>query len=1412
MRNIIHTIKEKGQLPFLLLFFTLFSLNNIWAEGSKDLYPNGATGGRAYLRTSTDASLAFPFPNLGTHYVYAKAGEQISLASNAQSGPNKRIYLYSPTGADVTPAASGGAGNIPNRNGELAGPRLPGQGTGGNRYAALYYTVPVGGDGIYKVEFRGTNNNTTGDARLPYSSADSWPTIPNNTTYNYLIAWDISVAKQTGGTWAWQNGRVYTQVLNMDNPSYQSSGNINVFRANSGFYGKFKVLTRDGYVYNVNNNGNQGISFTFMVNNRGFHAVGDVNTPSYQSIAAPNAGAVTSRYHDPRTADNAAAVTQKIFYNLPDGTMPESATGAVPGNTTWLRIPEKQLDITDVKVTGVEGTPGVVGHKGAYIEFTNESGGDYYITIKPKAGSGNTFPQRLFSGQSNIGLNKIFWDGKDGAGNALPAGASEVDIELNIRGAEVHFPYIDMELNHNGIVIELLNTDLQSVKSDKVYWDDSAIRTVTTNTFGAMTNPRNASHTAIPNGTSSNTNGHIWGTGSNRAAGTFGDEQGMDTWTFIEGDKVTIDFNAEVKIADLYTEIAYTINGQPNPSSAKPGDAIVLTVKAGNNGPSDVIADHANGINGALFTFELPAGVDVSSVTTNVVCANATAVEEVSLDFDAATRMYRSELSLPNGCYIEYTFTGTLNGVNGAMVPEATIMRPADVTDPDATNPDELAPTNPHYECYNNDEGQLPGGAGSIGCNNITEVSFLILDDCIDEVLYYEDFDRGYWATNDGRTDWSNRSSISILNGAIQTDTNGNILRNGPLGGATPVYLFAPGQNDSHYTLANGSPHSPTVSVARIKNGYYAVLPPGYVQMGIPTTDSWSVGLWDPNAPTNDPTIANSNYDWTPAWDKANTIRDMSGAVNGSAFLVRGNNASNNSVKPFYEFDLSTTVEKDKVYSLNLFSYVTYHNKDYMLMDVVDNVTGHIYATVPLKYPGPGLPPGASPEGFSLGWVPLQASFSFSEDDCAVLGEDLDIKIAIRGSHDPLLDVGKGFGHTLLDNIMFTSEKVGQGCATNVAGITCSDDCYRDINGEGFEWRHEEGELANGTVLTQTFNQQGSDGGFVLDIYKLDNSFNMNINGVDLFDEEIEFQVGNPGNSGGTTLVQNIRFKSDGAKWGTGALGGIWTINADSTIDLDDRTNNPTPAIRVIIDRWGNAKMYGKRSTAAPLEELELFDKVNPTTVKYLSQVLWNEDATNTIEVNQLVVGTTAMSGFGYGQEYKECETCELDKEGVFVDGNNNGFSEVGEQIKYTFDVRNLGDMEIHDIEITDPLLGTNIKVIQDGNGDWVTNRADVTFTGDTANFGVLDQNETWTFTVNYSVTNTDVFTNKGVYNRATVTGTGRVFNSDNERNVEVESKDPTPYVDGDTGWDSERPFHTYVSLKGGGVLITNPMIYQRTR
>lgn len=1377
----------------LLLSFLLFGGTEIWAEGSKDLYPAGAQGGRAFLRASTTSNIAFPFPTLATHYVYAEAGEQIALASSAQTGNNNRIRLYGPNNAQITLSFSSGNGRIPNRTGELAGPRLPGQTTGGNRYAPIYHTVTQ--SGIYRVEFIGTAGNTTGDQRMNYVAADADWSQSNNS--NYLAAWDISVAKQTGSTWSWQNGRVYTNVINMDNQSVVQSGNNWVFTQNSGFYGKFKVLTRDGYVYNVDNNGNQGISFTFMVNNRGFHEPGSPDVPLYKSIPAPNEQYVRSRYHDPRSEDSGAAVTQKIFYNNPDSTMPESSIGAVPGGESWLRLEEKSLNVNEILIEGVEGSPNQLGNKGAYIKFFNESGGDYFITIRPKPNSSTNFPERNLTGSSVIGENKILWDGKDGNGNLLPQGLADVEVELKLRGAEVHFPYIDMELNHNGIILELLSEDLNSVRSDKVYWDDTDIRTVNTNIYGSMTLPRNASHEVYPNGTSSSTNGHIWGLGSNRAVGTFGDEQGMDTWTFIEGDAITEEFVVNVKIADLYTDIEYSVASTPNAASGLPGQSVNFEVTAGNDGPSDV--------EGAPFTFTVPVGIDITNpnnISFSTSCNNGTVTQSVALAYNENTRTFYSELDLPDGCTITYTFTGTLNGSLGIKTVESTILRPNDVNDPDATNDDiNIPPTNPHYECFND-----PDSGGAINCNNIQEASFMLLDNCAVEYLYYEDFGRTTWEVNSGRKRFdkvaTGVASISLNQSTGMPEYLNDILqRNGEYGGATETYLFAPGQEDPGYGLANAI-HSPSASVARIKNGYYTVTPPGYVQMGIPDTDSWHDDAWDPNAPTNDPDDPNSNYDWTQAWDKPNAIRDISGAINGAAFLVRGATSVSQSIKPFYEFNVNGTIQEGETFTLSMYSYVTYHDKDYMIMDVVDRNSGFIYASVPLKYPGPGLPPGASPEGFSLGWVPLEASFSFSTGDCDNNITGKDVKITIRGSQDRALDTGKGFGHTLIDDISFIKRSTGGSCDVPTSLIACEDACYEEIEGDFGTWQYGDGGSPTNPVLKE-ITQPGTNGGFVLDIYYLQNSFNMNINGINLYDDELEFQ------NGITNSPQNVRFKSDGAIWEDGVIQDIWRFYQGITF-TEQNFRNYKPVLRLVIDKFGNPTLFGARVVGGDLDELEVFDPStgNPTN---LNNIHWIDDTStpnpNTITVSQNVVGPTAMTLYGYGQDVKECEFCDLEKDGVFDDNNADGFAQAGETISYTFEVINAGDMEIHDITITDPIFGFTIKL--DENTHQPT-QSGITLTGDTNNNGILDRSETWTFTVKYEVTNEDIFDNKGVYNRATVTGVGKIGTS--EFQISEESTDPTPYTDQDEGWDPQRPDHTFVPLKGRSLLITNPNIYNRVK
>ena len=693
----------------LLMVAGLLMVENVWADGSRDLYPSGVKGGRAYLRASTTESAAFPFANLGTHYVYAEAGERIALATSAQAyGTNNstrnnnrnNISLYAPDGIQITLSTGTNAdtrGLISNRTAELAGPQLPNQ-SGGDRYTPIFHEVTV--SGIYKVEYLSTSRSTTGDARMNYVEANSnWT---QSTSSNYLSAWDISVAKQSGSSWSWQTGRVYTNVLNMDNPSYggSSGSDNNSFRTSSGFYGNFKVLTRDGYVYNVGNNGSQGISFTFMVNNRGFHEVGNKNIASYKSIDASSASTVQNRYHDPRSADAEAAVTHKIFYNIPDQSMPKEAKGGpVNGNFTWLHPEQQNLEVADMQVEGVDATVAQISNKGGYVIFENNSGGDYTITISPNISDPNyeatmDFETRVLQGQSYPGVNRIYFDGKDGVGDYLPQGNIPVEITIQLQGAEVHFPYIDMELNHFGIVIELLEgPNYQTALSDKVYWDDSGIGNGG-GSNGSKSNPINASHTAIPLGTSSKTNGHIWGTGSNATASTFGDNMGMDTWTFIKGESYTQAFALVNKVADLSIESIEVDKTE----GVYVGDTLTYTVVVANKKGSCPVE-------GAAFSFILPEGFEglYDEADITFTSSSSCGSESVAVTYDSTTRTFNSKLNLGGSCdatggncTVTYTFKARVTDQSDPANTNAiaTIMRPNDVTDPDATNTS--SPDNPN--------------------------------------------------------------------------------------------------------------------------------------------------------------------------------------------------------------------------------------------------------------------------------------------------------------------------------------------------------------------------------------------------------------------------------------------------------------------------------------------------------------------------------------------------------------------------------------------------------------------------------------------------------------------------------------------------------------------------------------------
>ncbi len=720
-------------LGLLIAFFTL----NIYADGSRNLYPSGIEGRRAFLRSSTNATENWPFANEGTHYVYAKAGERITVASSLQAtgtigNDNKRIRLYSSTGNQITLDFTSG-GRIENRTQEIAGPQRWNQ-TGGNRYTPAYYQVPAGGDGVYRVEFVSTHNTSVSGS---VDANSNWSQSPSTSAVT-IAAWDVSVINADNSSFI--PGRVYTNVLNLSN----GTGSVN----STGFYGVVYAHTKDGYTYRVDNNGNNGIYFTFFVNNNGFVDY-DTQEPLYKSLNFSNPSSLAQRVHNPNNDDVGNHSTHKLFYTLPAEDFPVTAPIAVTNNggstwttgSTWLKTTVQQPTISNIVLEGVDGTDNQFSQKGGWIEFEANLDGNYRLEIKSSDGS---FATRMLTGSAKAApdINRVYWDGKDGEGNDIPSGDVPLNVLVQLQGAEVHFPFFDMEYNRFGTIIELLNhSNLNSVVSDTVFWDDTDVSSTNN---GSMPNPINNSHLTDRyqsgishgdgNGISSKTNGHIWGVGGSGYSGQFGDEKSIDTWTFITGPLQDADSKGIVKIADLkITEVS--TEGETYVSI---GGEINYTVKVENGEPGDNGSD----VTGAPFTFTLPEGFS-GSAGTATFSGNSCGTESVPLSYDAVTRTYSSSLDLPNGCEVTYTFKATVtsSAIPGATgIAEAAILRPADVTDPNATNrsnarnpiapPSEYPNPNPdnfyvppfdaNYECNNRDSNN------SEPCNNILSAAVTV--------------------------------------------------------------------------------------------------------------------------------------------------------------------------------------------------------------------------------------------------------------------------------------------------------------------------------------------------------------------------------------------------------------------------------------------------------------------------------------------------------------------------------------------------------------------------------------------------------------------------------------------------------------------------------------------------------------
>jgi len=483
-----------------IVLFTLFLVTKqVFAEGSKELASNG--GNRAYLLSTAIVNASFPFPTMGTMKVYVKPGETICVGSSAQGRVNGTINLRAPDGTNYTSGGSLTVGLIANRDEEVAGP-LPN--TGG--YQPYTVTAGAGQQGIWEVDFVSPNNGAEAGANPPAVPVASAWVQPST---RYIAAFDVSV--RNAGNTAFLTGRVFTNVL---------SGILGTF--NVGFNSVLNILTKDGYRYTLDNNGQAGNGFTFFVNNKGFR--NDNAGPAYKSLDDTNEPNV----YDPRIADSPSDITYKIFFNPPAADLPNAAA-VRGGGTTWLVNTPVLPSLDNVGFTGADGKAGSadITQPGGSVNFTTTANGSYTVGIDiNQNGVFTDAMDRRLTGVVKAGLNQVTWDGFDGLGNLVPISPKNyaVTVDATLFAAEVHFPFFDVERNVNGIKLTRING--ANSPDNTIYWDDSAITAV-----GTPSNPlQNIT------GLSSLLNGHKWGSPSTAGDDNdFGNNKSIDTWAYVVG-------------------------------------------------------------------------------------------------------------------------------------------------------------------------------------------------------------------------------------------------------------------------------------------------------------------------------------------------------------------------------------------------------------------------------------------------------------------------------------------------------------------------------------------------------------------------------------------------------------------------------------------------------------------------------------------------------------------------------------------------------------------------------------------------------------------------------------------------------------------------------------------------------------
>lgn len=438
------------------------------AEGSRNVYPETATGFRANLEWRTSGygptPASSPDPNRGLIprrtllKVFLNQGEYVLLGSSAvgvTGTPNNGdIRIYNPglvTGAiaqELIPATASFScvaqratpgnetrGRIGSRVQELAGPntednQIP---TG---YLPCYYQATT--TGIYDIVFLGPEGDGSDAQNLPSGSIDLTDGDLGPGQSTSVAAWDVTVRSSLTSN-VELRGRLFT---------YYFAG----FTGANGrpAAGTVFIATMDGFIYKVDYRGDP---FGFVLYSNQFGFANSNNLPLYANILA-DAGGTTKEQNQLLKLQGDVRILlpeYPMFLSPPD-----------PQVLDALNISRTPLvpRLSAFSFTGSRGGNETEIDKGGVFRLTSTRSELIYTIVISRDGTNfdptNEQNRVLRNRIASSGQVEVIWDGRDNVGNPFPLGTYQAQVQA--QGGEVHFPFLDVENNlAGGPTIELAN-------------------------------------------------------------------------------------------------------------------------------------------------------------------------------------------------------------------------------------------------------------------------------------------------------------------------------------------------------------------------------------------------------------------------------------------------------------------------------------------------------------------------------------------------------------------------------------------------------------------------------------------------------------------------------------------------------------------------------------------------------------------------------------------------------------------------------------------------------------------------------------------------------------------------------------------------------------------------------------------